>query len=420
MPALPELLRRCGVRTDMKHIVVADADSAVLEALRTDPALGLPDWQVRFVSSAELAMQALDEQPADALVCDLSLATRDGTPLVREVSERYPVAARIALSRGSDADAKPALLPYAHQVVSKPCAGQPLVELIERCLRLRELMSQASLRALVGRIRQLPPRPRIFARLQVLLANEDALPRDVSRIVSADAVITVKVLQLANSAFYRCVRHISNIEQAVIHLGFNRVRNLVLCAEVFARLPSRPGRAVVDLELLQRHAQSVAAVAHALTLRTAWSDDAVLAALLHDIGYWVLVQECPEELQQARDLALARNLSIEHAESAVLGASHAELGAYLLGLWGLPEPVIDAVGHHHHPDRAIPGRFDVLAAVAIACALAGTDDSDVFGAPMPRSSAVGPGYLAQVAAPFSWADAEECAVGCLAALEPHR
>ncbi|HUK03136.1 MAG TPA: HDOD domain-containing protein [Steroidobacteraceae bacterium] len=277
-------------------------------------------------------------------------------------------------------------------------------------LTLGDVLGDPALRALVGRIRQLPARPRIFARLQVVLANEAVVARDVAQIITADAVITGKVLQLANSAFYRRTKPVSSIEQAVTNLGFNGVRNLVLCAEVFARWPSRSSGAVLNLEVLQEHSQRVAAVTHALAAGTSFTDDAVLAALMHDIGYWVLLQDCPGELARVQELALSERITLPEAEMRVLGASHAELGAHLLALWELPPAVVEAVAHHHAPTRVAPRPYDVLAALAVGMALSGTDDSDAFAGSPPRAIEVGPEYLAERGAPFSWGEAQQRAM----------
>ena len=100
-----------------------------------------------------------------------------------------------------------------------------------------------------------------------------------------------------------------------------------------------------------------------------------------------------------------------------MGASHAEVGAYLLGLWGLPYPVIEAVAHHHAPERSGARQFDVLAALAVAVALSGTDDTDAFRSGPPRSAVIGSQFLAGLGAPFAWSQAEARAAQCLAALE---
>ena len=170
----------------------------------------------------------------------------------------------------------------------------------------------------------------------------------------------------------------------------------------------------MSLERLQQHANRVAAVVHALTAETTWwNEDAVLAALLHDIGYWLLVQERPRDLEKALEVAIAERIPMYEAEARVLGASHAEVGAYLLGIWGLPYSIVEAVARHHTPECVRAERFDVLAALAVAMALSGTDDSDVFLRTTPRGNCVGQSYLESRDAPFTWSQAEERAVECL-------
>ncbi len=305
------------------------------------------------------------------------------------------------------------LLPVAHQYLSKPCLAKRLEEVIERSLDLKAILSKSVLRALLGGTDRLPAQPRVFSRLQVAMANEKISTREVSRIIRADAMVTAKVLQIVNSAFFRPARRVTSIEQAVTYLGFPAVRNLAMCAEVFAHRPSNGAAVPLNLERLQQHANRVAAVVHVLTAETGWNDDAVLAALLHDIGYWVLVQERPRDLEKAFEVAVADRIPMYEAETRVLGASHAEVGAYLLGLWGLPYPIVEAVARHHTPEGVRIGKFDVLPALAVAMALSGTDDSDVFLTTTPRSNGVGESYLGSLDAPFTWSQAEERAVECL-------
>jgi HD-like signal output (HDOD) protein len=266
---------------------------------------------------------------------------------------------------------------------------------------------------IVGRIRQLPAQPRVFARLQVVMAKPETSARDVACVIGADAALTVKVLQMANSAYFRRARRISNIEQAVLYLGFQTIRNLVMCAEVFSRWPGRLRHAAVDLQDLQLHAQRTAAVAQSITAGTQQADDTVLAALLHDIGYWILIQECPRELEQAIEFALAAGIALPQAEYEILGASHAEIGAYLLAIWGLPYAVVEAVAHHHRPTRVTSAGLDALAALAVAMALTGGDDTDGCARSLIPSAVVAPEYLEGLDSTLTWADASRRAAQCL-------
>jgi len=400
----------------LRHILFVDDDAQLLESLRTRLQGSRRGWEVAYATSAEDAFGLIERDATDVVVSGLRLPMNDDVQFLRTIRERWPHVVRIALSTVEDPRNGIRLLPIAHQHLARNATPQQIEQVIERCLKLQDVLSQPALRSLIGGIRQLPAQPRVFAKLQVVMANESVTSREVGRIITADTVITAKVLQIANSAFFRRPRRITNIEQAVMYLGFPGVRNLVLCAEVFARWPGKLAHAALDLELLQLHVQRVAAVAGALTAGTRWSDDSILAALLHDIGYWVLTQECPGELDQAIELAITEALPLHVAEARVLGASHAEVGAYLLGLWGLPYAVVEAVAHHHAPHRPSATQFDVLAALAVAIALSGTDDTDAFRSGPPRSEIIGPQYLTGLGAPFDWGEAEARATGCLARL----
>jgi HD-like signal output (HDOD) protein len=182
---------------------------------------------------------------------------------------------------------------------------------------------------------------------------------------------------------------------------------------VFSRWPGRMRHAAVDLEDLQMHAQRTAAVAQVLTEGTPFADDAVLAALLHDIGYWVLIQEFPRELEQAIELALAADIPLPQAENEILGASHAEIGAYLLAIWGLPYAVVEAVAHHHRPTRVKSVGLDTLSALAVSMALTGGDDTDGCARNLLPSAIVGPEYLESLNSALSWQEAESRAQRCL-------
>lgn len=404
---------RSNAKAPLRHVLFVDDEPQVLEGMRSRLQPLTDKWQMTFVDSGADALSRFEQTPHDVIVSDITMPGMDGAQLLHAISERWPATIRIALSGKSDVEEKLRLLPLAHQYLSKPCRPEQLEDAVLRSLQLREELTNPSVLGIIGRIRQLPAQPQVFARLQIVLAKPDATARDVARVVADDTALTVKVLQMANSAFFRRARRITNIEQAVLYLGFQTVRNLVMCAEVFSRWPGRMRHAAVDLEDLQMHAQRTASVAHALTAGTQVADDAVLASLLHDIGYWVLIQECPRELEQAVELALAAGVSLPQAEYEILGASHAEIGAYLLALWGLPYAVVEAVAHHHRPTRVKSPGLDALSGLALAMALTGGDDSDGCARNLTPSAIVDAHYLAGLDCKLSWAAAEARAEECL-------
>jgi putative nucleotidyltransferase with HDIG domain len=193
-----------------------------------------------------------------------------------------------------------------------------------------------------------------------------------------------------------------------------RLQNAALLKRVAERTPEA---SPLDLERLQQHAQQVMTVIRALTAKSALADDALLAALLHDIGYWVLAHECPHDLKRAHAWARDKGITLDDAEREVIGASHAQVGAYLLGIWGLPYTVVEAVAHHHAPEGVRQKELDVLATLAVAHTLTDADDTSAFDGSLVRDHAVGAEYLAALGAPFSWEEASQRARECLSSKE---
>src|SRR5262249_44385533 len=152
------------------------------------------------------------------------------------------------------------------------------------------------------------------------MTKPEVSAEEVARIVGADMVMTARVLQVVNSAFFRLARRINKIEQAVTYLGFAAIRNLVMSMEVFSQW-REPQVAGFNLDELQRHAQQVSGAARALTERTPLADDALLAGMLHDLGYMVLAQECPHELEQVLAEGRSTGEELYRIERRLIGAS---------------------------------------------------------------------------------------------------
>jgi putative nucleotidyltransferase with HDIG domain len=226
----------------------------------------------------------------------------------------------------------------------------------------------------------------------------------VAEIVAGDTGLTAKVLQLANSAFFRLARRITSAEKAVGHLGLAVMRSLMSSTDVFWRGAEHES-ATLRLDELQRHACMMGAAARSLAQDLPQADDAWAAGLLHDVGYSILARDCQADLLRCLDLAAAEGLQLHEAETRILGATHAQLGAYLLGLWGLPSEVVEAVACHHAPEAARQTPFGALGALTIAQSLCHAGDAEIFHGRTVPAAVVDPGFLKSVNAPFDWAEA---------------
>lgn len=382
----------------MKRVLFVDDETALLDGLRVRLHALRAQWEMVFVENGLRAVTEMEQRPFDVIVADIRMPGMDGIELLEIVRNRWPDVIRIVLSGSSEDEQSGRLLSVVHQYISKPCEVDQLENAIGRCMQLRDLLNEPRLRGLVGSIAHLPALPRTCASLREAMANPDASVRQVARIISEDPAVTAKVLQLVNSAFFRLARRITGIEQAVSYLGFNAIRTLVMSVEVFSAWRSDASIGELTPTRLQETAKRTAAAARALARGTPFADDALLAGLLHNIGYWVLLQECPQELERAIDVARRNGMALHVAEREVIGASHAVVGAYLLGVWGLPYPVIEAVAFQHCPHHVNQTQFDVLAALVTARSLQAAEAAEVI---------VDADYLRALHAPIDWAEAQQ-------------
>lgn len=390
----------------MKRILFVDDEQAVLDGLRGRLYHKRKDWKMDFAFSGESAVKAFEQVPFDLIVTDLRMPGIDGARLLEIVSHRWPQAVRIVLSGYSEQEQTVRVVRYAHQYLAKPCEAKQLENVIERCLKLQELLSEDKVRALVGRIRKLPAVPQTYAKLCEVMTRPDVSAEEVAQIIGKDMVISARLLQMVNSAFFRLARRITKIEQAVTYLGFAAIRNLVMSMEVFSQFERDPRLADFDPEKLQAHAQVVSAAVRALTVKTPLADDALLAGMLHDIGYLIFVQECPEEFLKVVEESRQSGQPLHEVERQRLGASHAQIGAYLLGIWGLPYPIIEAVAHQNRPEAVAQTDFDVLAALAVAKSLTLEHESSTVRALDAPRPPVGADYWKGLNAPFDFVEAQ--------------
>jgi HD-like signal output (HDOD) protein len=346
----------------MLQVLFVDDEPRILDSLRAALRSRRRQWAMHFAPGGAEAIALLATQRLDVVVSDLRMPQVDGAEVLRAVQRQQPWAARFVLSGYADLRTTMCAVPFAHRYLSKPCDLPVLVDVIERAGRLRALVMSDAVRSVAGRVATLPSLPENYRLMQAAINDSDASVAGIARVLERDVAMCAKILQLVNSAFFGLPRQISGIEEAVVLLGLDLVRNLALAAEVF-----RGGGE--ELAALERHSLAVAGLARQLTPGRPEADDACLAGMLHDLGKLVLLTAWPKEGAEEARTSLATGRPVWQLEQARLGTTHAEVGAYLLGLWGLSPEIVEIVAHHHLPLRAGPARGAALTAVAVADAL---------------------------------------------------
>jgi putative nucleotidyltransferase with HDIG domain len=352
-----------------RRILFVDDNSNVLDGLRRMNRSQQNEWDAQYVQSGAEALNIMDSRPIDLIVADMRMPGMDGADLLREVMKRHPEVIRIVLSGQADSDLTMRVVGVAHQFIAKPCDAQTLKSIIDRAISLRTLLTDSSLGSIVSKMDTLPSVPALYLELNEVLQSPEPSILRVGQIISRDPGMTAKILQLSNSAFFGLRRHISNSVDAVAYLGLDRIEHLFLAVHAFSQFVPSPG-STFSIELLWEHSLSTAALAKTIAEQEEAGknidQDAFTAGLLHDIGKLMLACRLPDKYNEAINLAKMRGLPLWVAEHLLLSTTHAEIGAYLLGLWGIPDSIVEAVAYHHRPSDSVDKAFSALTALHAA------------------------------------------------------
>lgn len=193
----------------------------------------------------------------------------------------------------------------------------------------------------------LPTLPSIVRSIGNIADDNKTTAEDIARLVSADQVLSAKLLRLVNSPVYGFPGRISNITHAVVLLGFNAVKGLVMATAVFD-IVGRPGKT------LWEHSLGCAVICRRLAQAIGHPDpeETMVAGLLHDLGKVVLAYVAPEDYSRTIQTAKERNLYIGAAEEEVLGITHTRVAGWLAVEWHFPQRLTEPLLHHHNPAMA--------------------------------------------------------------------
>jgi HD-like signal output (HDOD) protein/ActR/RegA family two-component response regulator len=354
----------------MRRILFVDDESNILDGLRRILHAERTCWDMHFALDGDAALLACEAGGFDVVVSDMRMPGMDGATLLSHIRDRFPNTARIALSGSSEAGLVARTVSLAHRFLDKPCSASELRAAIEQICSLQELLGAPEIRRVVGTVGELPSLSTTYTCLMQAVTDPRTSTSQLASIIEKDVAMSAKVLQLANSAFFGLAREVTNLQSAAAYLGTVTIRNLALVSEAFRVFvpDSRVPQSVC--ESMQLHSQCTAAIAGMLPIERGIRDVTIVAALLHDIGSLFLASAMPNQFCAVLSRANERGCKVFEAEEELLGTSHAEIGAYLLGLWGIPRLAVEAIAHHHHPTRIPHSGLDSTGAVYVADLLA--------------------------------------------------
>ncbi len=377
-------------------VLFVDDDPSCLSAIRR---LLMPMrryWDLQFAGSGAEALQLLEQRQCDVIVTDMKMPEMDGATLLNKAMEIQPDMVRIMLSGHSEQRRIMKAIGPMHQFLAKPCPAEKLISTINRTIALRRIVKNDKLKGVVSRLESIPSLPELYSELSAEINSPDASLGRVAKIIARDPGMTAKILQIINSAYFGLPKKVQNIQQAVNLLGMEIISALVLNTQVFSKFQVT-GSKVFSSEALWQHNINVAltakAIAEAEGCAREVQDQAFMGGMLHDIGKLILQTTFMQEYDDVILAAAEAGISLWEAELRYFDASHTEVGAYLLGLWGLSDEIIEIVAYHHLPGYGYSTTFNALTAVHIANSL----DSEVNRIyPLIQTSELDMEYLASL------------------------
>ena len=354
-----------------KRILFFATDPAERESVGSLTAIG-EGWENSLVDTFDEAVAAIQARPPHAIVVDHQAKNPSSAKLLNWAAEHCPRAVRLLLAESAEREQILRTVIASHQFLAKPVTADVLKGTIQSTLLLDGELPNEVLLTLASRIRVFPPLPSLYFRVLSELKSPDFSAETVGEIVAKDLAMTTRLLQVINSGFYSLPRRITDLTEAVSLLGQESVKSLIIGIHLFLEHEHlKP--LYFSISQLWRHSTAVARgawlIAQMETGNADLTEEAYTAGLLHDIGKLVLANNFEGQYNKVQKAARDSHRPLWEAETGEFGVSHAELGAFIMGRWGMPVALLEATALHHRPSRSGSREFSALTAVHIANAL---------------------------------------------------
>jgi HD-like signal output (HDOD) protein len=333
-----------------KRILFVDDDPNLLGGLRNVMRPQRHEWDMTFALGSEQALKLLAERSFDVVISDMRMPRMDGAALLAEVKRLQPRAVRMILTGQTEQESVIKSAFIAHMFLTKPCDHKLLKDVVSRACSLNAILNSEELRVAAGQVEMLPSAPRTYVALNEALARPNCSAGDLAKIIERDVGLCAKIVQLVNSAFFGLPRRTGSLTEAITYIGTQTIKTITLALEAFSD-DSRPSAlSPGELLALQEHSVLVGQIARQISSQDKGkAEEAFLTGVLHEVGRLIRVPSRPRTERPF---------------------NHAFLGAYLLGLWGLPHPITEAVAYHREPRMLTHSEFEMVDAVYIADNLA--------------------------------------------------
>jgi len=322
----------------MTTIILADSDDAARGELISRLTSAQPDWHIIDLSGGLDVLQRMSEDTISCVITEVDLHDMSGFELLSKLQANYPDVVRITLSADLDQESVLESTRVNHRFINRAVSTEVLISTIASSLRLQEVLGGENLKRTMNEIGSLPSLPEIYQRMVNELSSSQSSLLNVSKIIESDSALTATVLKIVNSAFYGLNQRVESVSQGVALLGVHLIKNVTLTAKVFAEYKGGEQQ-LSKLRQLNDNANKNGALTNQFArlahVPRSVVDHAQIAGMLSNIGELVQLSKSTDDTPE-----------LSEADSNLQGA-------YLLKLWMLPDPIVEAVAlQHESPPRA--------------------------------------------------------------------
>ncbi len=352
----------------MLKVLFVDEEINVLNGIKRTLHSYKNEWDMFFTNNPEQALKILSDNLIDVVVSEINIFTVEGEKLLEEVKKGYPSVIRIIFTDETNKEKLLNAFGLAHYFLDKPFTPEELKKKIEQGFYVQSILKNKRLKETIAKVESLPSLPEIYLQIINELSKPDFSTKKISDLIEKDIAMSAKVLRIVNSGFMGINKKINSILEAVNLVGVETIKILFLTLKLFTSL-NRGNESRFLLTHIQQHSLSVAQGAKKYAQHFIKGkenqDKAFLAGMFHDIGKVIIFtsNELSKKILERYESGSENLLAVE---KLTLGVTHAEVGAYLLSLWGMPYDIVEAVAFHHNPEKIQEKKDSLPFAVYIA------------------------------------------------------
>lgn len=356
-----------------KNILFVDDDENIISGIRRQLRPYRETWQLFFAENGNQALRIMQQNPVDLVISDMLMPEMRGDELFKKISQLYPGVIRVLLSGYADEETMQCALEVAHQHLIKPCNADTLREAITQIFDVQACVKNPRIIESMGDPNQLPSLPKIYRELTAALADERTTVNDLAGIFALDMVLSAKLLQLVNSAYFGLHRVVSNLGDAISMIGIKKLNSLVLSVHLKTAFPVTDPNMERYMQYLWADAVRVAELAKLISISEHQQQDrpdqAYLGGLLHNMGLLVFLSRGGDQLNTLMEQVKNTDIPVSDLETRIFGFNRSEAAAYILSLWKIPPRIIESILLQNTPSQASYDGVSALTAVHVAACL---------------------------------------------------